>query len=838
MPPQPQPALPPNGYPAAQLALALRVNKRSVLKALADSPATGTAIVRGNATPIWTLAGLPARLHAELLVEAAKTQETVAQYVDGLVKLAAHGVAPWQPPLALAEIADDCLADATKLRAALLPALQRHESNLLSTAERERLGLADYQKAFGYTITARHWRGLIARTLQRAGSAREFHKLELYLPKKPKPKSNAARLLPHESAFKGLRKTIESFKNPAAPTAAEKSALWSQTFELTACASSKSERKVVRRELVRFLSRHAPALAENAHALHVNFERKFKTWNQKGRLACALEDKRLAKAAGKPPIDPDQIGLIKFTAARRHDGMRAPALRELVELGLITDPRIKASLENSTRKSYLLPALRQQLKSVPAMRICFIGDRAANKMTPAMSLTFEGLHSMDMLCGDDKTVDIYVPVPDGKGWYEMIRPQMLLFVDVKSMFIVSRVIIPRPQYSALTVWGGYKQAFLKWGLTKWIQREGGIWRKAKLVNTLAAVGRREMAHSQPEIEFGLSRKGTRFFGEVDAPSTEMMGAVGIDFREVRAARGKIVERVIGVFSDLCSSLPGYCGRDERVDCPEATKKAIALVRARKARPEEVGFMMWTEFVSTMDATISKYNSTKQEGRRLTHPDLGYLSPEEAFGLYWNHADPPVKFDADCEILLSHPPVEAVVKSPNLRRKNFPCGFVEVRGNTYCDKQTAARIGEKLLAYHDPTLPETCTFTDMDGKNPFTVARLESVNGWFADEQTQVSLAQARSVTAALKEEYRAMDAKFSAVFRRNMVSASTRDLSQQIKEQSQTVKDEQKHQDRLRQRASALGVSLSPRIKRREQVDDGLEWEAQIRKELEQETKP
>ncbi|MEI2725634.1 MAG: hypothetical protein V9H26_19600 [Verrucomicrobiota bacterium] len=274
-----------------------------MLKALAGTPAIGNAIVRGNPAPIWSLAVLPDRLRTELQAQAAETQETVAQYVDGLVKLAAHGLTPWQPPIPLAEIAADCLADATKLRTALLPTLQRPESNPLSAAERERLALADYQRAFGHPITARHWRRLIERTLQRAGSAREFQPLELYLSDHPKPKASAARLLPHETGLTDLRETIAAFADPAAPSAMEKALLWSQAFELVAGAQSKAGRKALRRELVQFLNRHAPTLAENAHALRVNFERKFSRWQEHGETPAALLDGREARR-GVPAADP------------------------------------------------------------------------------------------------------------------------------------------------------------------------------------------------------------------------------------------------------------------------------------------------------------------------------------------------------------------------------------------------------------------------------------------------------------------------------------------------------------------------------------------------------
>ena len=64
-----------------------------------------------------------------------------------------------------------------------------------------------------------------------------------------------------------------------------------------------------------------------------------------------------------------------------------------------------------------------------------------------------------------------------------------------------------------------------------------------------------------------------------------------------------------------------------------------------------------------------------------------MTPEEAFDVFQNRSNPPAAFDAECEVLLAGPPQEVTVRSPDLRRKQFPCGFVEIRGNTYCSEET-------------------------------------------------------------------------------------------------------------------------------------------------------
>ncbi|HKI70381.1 MAG TPA: hypothetical protein VKA67_12370, partial [Verrucomicrobiae bacterium] len=361
--------------------------------------------------------------------------------------------------------------------------------------------------------------------------------------------------------------------------------------------------------------------------------------------------------------------------------------------------------------------------------------------------------------------------------------------------ILGRAILPRPQYTALDTRSGYKTVFMKHGLPKFIQREGGLWRNSKLVNSLAQAGVPATPFSGAELEFRLATKGTRFFDEQDAVTESRLKSVGINFKEVYSANAKIVERVIGVVSDQFEKVPGYCGRNEALDCPEITRKNMALVAARKAHPYELGFLPWPELVAAVDFAIEKYNGERQEGRRLAHPLTGApMSPHEAFELYWNHDDPPTRFDRECAMLLSHIRSAVEVKPPNLRRRNFPCGYVEIRGNIYCNAETGRRIGQKLIAHFDPAMPDTCTFTDERLRNPFTVPRLKPVNGWQMDDQTRESLAQARETIAAVKADFRAMQVKFEPLFRKNIVSRPTAHLNAHIETESRAVRQRQ-HQE-------------------------------------------
>ena len=770
-------------FTATQIARALGIKRQAVQRLLSGILPSGQLIVKGRTANAWMISALPA--HSQELL-ATRAQGSGFRNAEQLLRAPAGR---WEPPFPLAEVAQDCLDRAVKLQGALRRSLELQDDLTVSSADLERIGLEDYQREFGHAITGRHLRNLVNRTLGRDGGAGQFARLELFLDERParKDATRPAISLAVQTEFRELRQVIASFKNPAEPTAAERSCLWLKTVELFygLCAQGAARAKL-RRRMIDFLYASTPGIAASESALQKSFRRKLLAWQTEQTAEC-LADKRLAGESGPEkrkakPYNPDQIGLVKYYAATRTGGRRAQAIRELDEQGMITDPRLKQSIDIRVGKSQLPNSFRKRLSDVPAWRVVYIGPRATKKMTPSLKLTFNGLHSMGMITGDDKTLDLYVGIPDGAGWFEMLRPQLLLFVDVKSMFALGRSILPRSQYTAIDTWAGFKTVAMKWGLPKFVLREGGLWRKSKLVNSLASVGNPDRSFSGPEIEYGLSRKGVQFVSD-DEPTIARLESVGIQFREAFAAGAKIVERVIGIFSDQCEKLPGYCGRDERIDCPEQTKKNVALVGSRKAHPDELGFLTWPELVAAIDGILNKYNKEQQDGYRLAIPQTGApMSPEQAFELYRNTEDPPIGFDSECNVLLArvHIP-DVLVKVPDLRRRRFPCGYAKVRGNIYCNEETGRRIGHKLTAHFDPLTPETCTFTDELGGDHFTVPKLEDVNGWVMDEQTKVSLAQARQPIAALKADYRAMQAKFEPLLRRNIVSADTAALSVEAK---------------------------------------------------------
>ena len=139
-------------YSAAQFAAALGVSARGVKKRLVSIPAAGRTFARGQQAFAWTLEQLPAAMRDEL---AAKARQGC--YRDTGHLLADPG-APWQPtidgqPVTLAEVAEHCIVEATKLERAPAPTLKCVAvMPPLPAAEIETRGLAEYKAEFGKTI--------------------------------------------------------------------------------------------------------------------------------------------------------------------------------------------------------------------------------------------------------------------------------------------------------------------------------------------------------------------------------------------------------------------------------------------------------------------------------------------------------------------------------------------------------------------------------------------------------------------------------------------------------------------------------------------------------------
>jgi hypothetical protein len=792
-------SLEPKLYCASEIGNLLGLTRQAVHSILAQTQPDQVEIRDGKQVELWIFATLPARLQERLNQAALKCRRRDGEHLLSDPPRRQEGQTSSEAQI----------SEARKLKAALARMIERRSEFMdrKARAEMIEMGVADYQREFGRPITEKHLVNLYWGVIDRAGDLENFELLNIYTRGKACKPGSVKESPLEDCQFDSVAAVIEAFGNPLEPKLPEESLLWRRTFECFTKLASQGKPSKIKARLLDFLWRRVPKLSVSRAALRRTFERKLPVWIRQGREFRA--DAR-CKEPGEPKpevCDPDQLDLLRYVAAKKTGKDLPAALRLMNRSGLITDPKMREDAERCENgSSYVRASIRQEVTIVPSYNACTLGASAIEKMTPPMDLTQDGIFSMDCVTGDDLTCPVYFSVSDGNGWYRMTRGQTILICDFRTLRILSHALHPEPQYNALVVRTALVTAFEKFGLPKFIYREGGIWRRSHLVNSLPGM---RAPFSEAEIEDGLEKRGVKFRSDPDELIHDL-GELRIQFREAYCARAKPIERVCGLVQDLMEGEPGYCGRDERRDCPEQVRKAIAAVEARKAHPKELGFYSFEEWFRRQGEIFSEFNAKRQGGRRLSHPS-GPISPDEGFEIFKNRQAPNTKFDDSCRFLLSHIRTEVKVKSPNVRRGQFPCGYVEIRGNRYCD---GAKLvpGKKLLAFWNPDKPETCTFTDLKMRAPFTVPVLKPTNALYPGEQFKESASQARSVSSAIRTQYRALESKYEHLFRRNLVSARTAELGHEI-ETGQARIDAQEKAEASQSRAGrtvAAQLNISP----------------------------
>ncbi len=756
-----------HNYTASQIAAALGISKQSVIKALRGTLPTDAVIVRGNATQAWTFDALPDNVRAAIVQKSSANDQSVADYLDACAK-------PWQPALTLSEIGESSLAAARKLRTALLPALQRLDAPTLTPADRLRLGLEDYRRAFGHEITERHWRRLLDRTRQRAGDSEDFTRLELYLPEQPARKSAATRIPPHESDFKTIADSIQTFANPSAPTNTERAALWSEVFELyEAGAGTQREKKQLRKGLLKFLWQHAAWLASSQGALRVAFYDKHQRWSKSEGSSAALLDGRELKL-GKPvakPIPQDDLDKITWHAANNCGGRVAQAVREFAASGErsgLSDTTLDLVTRPHASKSHVPRRLAEAVKGdVKMLRPYLLGKKAIDDATAHIERDYSKLKSMQVVCADDFTLPVYFHVTDCNGRPMLTRGQSLLFIDVASRKIIGRSQQPERNYNSLVIRTLMNRICAELGLPESWYFERGIWKTAKLVKGEAPTGW-QAAHSWLDAKVGWEKLGVRFV-------------------HATRARSKPVERVGGLLQDLMEGTRGYCGRDERRDCPLVTKQAMDDFKAgRFDHPGEL-FLSFDEWDTELGRIIDRYNASSQDGV------LQGLSPDEAFEANWPHNNPPTRLDATSWHLVAHYVKQVPVMTNGIFFRIGSRKFV------YRNERTGQDRGKQVLAWFDPECPEFVCVTDLNQRNPYLVERSTKVD-FLAEPGDLVferEIAKAAAHSAYPKTRFHVLKSKFAPTFRRNIVDVETAETAQQMLEQRETKATEQKQTSSL-----------------------------------------
>ena len=775
-------------YSAAQIATALGRTARAVRRQLEGVKAAATKIVGGNETAVFALSQLPENL--KLQIEDAARR---GNYRNAECLLAAPQT-KWKPALPLNKICDEHIEAANKLREALRPWLAgRHDLNL-RREEMEAQGVEDYNRFFGNRITTRYWRELFTRTARRDNGAEEWNRLEIYLPDRLKQKATPASIVSDALAddFAELEQFIQACSNPHAPSKTEKFGIWTLAFEkFGSLVSAGASKKFAARRTRQFLFFRASFLAASRDALLKAFNRKLEAFEKSNGDAKALRDGRENNGEQFKLLDLDRDLLI-HRAVFYYRGDVAPAWRDCLQEGFSSET-VSRYAGGALNKSHVPKSVMDSVGAeVDILTLMYQGPRAFDSIKGYITRSYDGISSLKCISGDDFTLNTYFYVPDGKGWFDLTRGQVILFIDFRSLRILGWALEPRKSYSSLTIRSLCTHVFGEFGVPEILYFERGLWKSATLLKGKSA-----------PFEFTEISQGLREFN--------------VKFIHAVRPRTKVVERIGGLFQDIAEAEPGYCGRDERHDAPESLRRQMAEVEARKIHPSKYFYSLeqWNQRIGKL---VDQYNAEIQQGHILSG-----LSPDQAFEKYLEQDNPPMQFSAGLRYLLAHDKRQSRV---TLNGVTIQIGKQKFN---YRGQEIAHLVGREVLTWFDPENPEIITVTNLDRTNPICVARSENPSALECLVEPDSGrlgreLSRIEGQASYMKTRFNVVKAKFPLPQRQLLASAQTIELSREIDAQRRDLTNRVEKQKTNHRRARTLtqrtGIVVPERAEKNLQPDD------------------
>jgi hypothetical protein len=781
-----------NVFTAAQIAAALQRPKRSVLELLGQTPPNETKIVHGNQARAWSKDALPRNIRTALEDISSRRNLTVEA-------LLASPWPFWRPRCPLNQLSEEAIKRASLMQRAFTPALARLNDVDLISAEFEQLGVEDYRRVFGHTVSIRHWRRLLKRTLDRDGGAENWGRLEIYLDESPARKPELRkRTLSAPTALRPLQELISSFANPAEPTDIEKDCLWIYAFEHYERETERTGKsRAVKRATLKFLFENASILGKSEKGIKLQFDRKLKRWINGGRVPADIADAR-RKNPGRPaPKFSEEEEHALITKALRSGGGLAQAWRESRDAGVVTARVSQHYTSTPASKSYVPGRIRKLIANKMKM-LCdqHHGPRTAKLNGAYVNRDPSTFNAGDWFQADDCTLPNYYYTESDEG-FALVRGQFLAMCDVRTTFILGFVLIPQRNYTAHHIRNLTTIVADTYGLPRrGFYYENGMWRTARLLH-----GRRD------EINWHETEMGLR--------------GLGVQFCHAKLPRGKVIERVFGLLQNHLESEPGYAGRDERRDKFERVQEQLSLVRRGKAQPEEF-FLSEAEYLKRLETIVRIYNEERQEGKYCPG-----LSPREAFEKFHGE-EPRIRLGPSCRHLLA---------THKMRVRSGRNGISFRFGReqfTYKSKETGALRGEELIVWFNVENPSVISVTNLkeDPRALFTVEREISVPGMDAPpEVLEAALAQNEAHEAYRKGLYRAVSQNFSTgfagrMFRQNLIDHKSAELGNAMQEQQAEIKrqkiEKKKRAAAIERKAARLGIPAGV-MSRRPGAEEGVE---------------
>jgi hypothetical protein len=779
-------------FTAAEIAAALQRSKRSVLESLKRTPSNETTIVYGNEARAWSRKALPQSILTGL-------ENVAVQRKTSVDELLAAPPPFWRPRYPLSELSPKSIERALTLKQALAPALARIDDVDLTSKEFEQLGVEDYRRIFGHSVSTRHWRRLLKRTLHRDGGAGNLGRLEIYLDECParKPEFRKQSLYTPFS-LRPLQELISSFANPGEPTDLERNCLWIYAFEHYERETERTGKpKAVKRATLKFLFESASFLGKSEKGIKLQFDRKLERWIDGGRIPAAIADARLKNPGRPAPKISEEEEHALIAKALRTGGGITQAWREAKNSGVFNNRISQHYTATPASKSYVPGRIRKLIHAkMKMLRDHHHGPRRAKLNGAFVNRDPSTFNAGDWFQADDCTLPNYYYTESDEG-FALVRGQFLAMCDVRTTFILGYVLIPQRNYTAHHIRNLTTVVADRYGLPRrGFYYENGMWRNARLLH-----GRRD------EINWHETEMGLR--------------GLGLQFSHAKLPRGKVIERVFGLLQNHLESEPGYAGRDERRDKFERVQEQLSLVRRGKAQPADF-FLSEAEYLQRLGLIVDRYNNERQEGKYCPG-----LSPKEAFEKFHGN-EPRIRLSGSCRHLLA---------THKMRVRSGRNGISFRFGKeqfTYKSFETGKVRGEELIVWFNVENPSVISVTNLkeDPSTLFAVEREIQVPGMDAPpEVLEAALAQNEAHEAYRKGLYRAVSQNFSTgfagrMFRQNLIDHKTAELGNAMREQQAQIKrqktEKKKRAAAIERKAARLGIPPGV-MSQRPGAEEGIE---------------
>jgi hypothetical protein len=668
------------------ISVSLGKSKRAVQLALHGQRPDGKLEIRGQIADAWLITSLPTRYVEQIerirVKKRYRTREDVLR--DPPRRFVPRDVNGREVPLS--DVCESYLNLAFRRMFALLPAIQQ----ICRDGKYHESALQHYRREFG-NVSDRHLRRLIMRTLKRDAGEERFDDPILYLDEVVARKRPAGNKIPiaKNSAERTLLDALNRVTNPSRPAANEVALVWTVSCEVfeTICADGQTEKKAQRR-ILNILAHSGVALSRSTEALRKNFKLKYERWLNGGRTLAALEDKRPVKSGNhRAPKLPESARLkLVGHAVLQCQGNVTKAVREKLESGELGCDVTRHYLTNPTNKSYVPRALREAVSGdIRRLEAYHHGPREHKLRGAHHTRDWSTVAAGDWFQSDDLTPPVYFYKRVERG-VDIIRGQFLPMIDERTTKILGFVLIQAKSYSSLDIRSLITLVCSEHGLPRiGFAFERGIWRSSKILTGTSGID------VQGEADTGLRRLGMRF-------------------RHAQLPRGKVIERTLGQLQDLMGGLPGYCGRNEKLERFERFQRIKLDVEAGRAAPED-HLLSAEQICLEFQKIVDHYNAEPQQGRKLDG-----LSPDAG----WNQLqglEPRIRYEAELFYFLA--------SDVRLRKVGRNGITIRIGKNVfnYKNEETGRRQGDSVYAWFNSLRPETlsCT-TDLAGRGLFVVDR--------------------------------------------------------------------------------------------------------------------